>query len=159
MQVAKTGSTGETLNEAKKINASLSTLCMVISALSEGKPHIPYRNSKLTRILQARMAYIDQVFGIEMDRCAQESLGGNSKTMILIACSPSPDNAGETHGSLRFAMRAKKVKNAAVVNRVLSVEELTRANSALRLELQAKPCQSAPSFSNSHLTPSAKISP
>ncbi len=55
--------------------------------------------------------------------------------MMLIACSPSADNAPETHSSLRFAMRAKNVKNAAVVNRVLSVEQLTASNAALRLEL------------------------
>ena len=52
-KVAKTGSSGESLEEAKKINASLSALCLVISSLSDGKPHVPYRNSKLTRILQA----------------------------------------------------------------------------------------------------------
>ena len=51
-RVGKTGSSVETLDEAKKINASLSSLCMVIGALSESKPHVPYRNSKLTRILQ-----------------------------------------------------------------------------------------------------------
>ena len=66
-QVGKTGSSGETLDEAKKINASLSSLCLVIGALSESKPHVPYRNSKLTRILQ-------------------ESLGGNSKTALLVTC-------------------------------------------------------------------------
>ena len=46
-KVAKTGSSGETLEEAKKINASLSALCLVIAALSDGKPHVPYRNSKV----------------------------------------------------------------------------------------------------------------
>eukprot|EP00966_Prymnesium_polylepis_P015961 368441-Prymnesium_polylepis.1 len=56
--------------------------------------------------------------------------------MMLVACSPSADNAPETHSSLRFAMRAKNVKNAAVVNRVLSVAQLTASNAALRLELQ-----------------------
>ena len=117
-KVAKTGSSGETLEEAKKINASLSALCQVISSLSEGKPHIPYRNSKLTRILQ-------------------ESLGGNSKTMMLVACSPSTNNAPETHSTLKFAARAKKVRNAAVVNRVLTSHQLESANAALRLELKS----------------------
>ena len=46
-KVAKTGSSGETLNEAKKINASLSALSLVIAALSDGRPHVPYRNSKV----------------------------------------------------------------------------------------------------------------
>ena len=117
-KVAKTGSSGETLNEAKKINASLSTLCLVIAALSEGKPHIPYRNSRLTRILQ-------------------ESLGGNSKTMMLVACSPATVHAPETHSTLRFATQCKRVKNAAVVNRVLSAAQLRSANDALRRELAA----------------------
>ena len=117
-KVGKTGSSGETLEEAKKINASLSALCLVIAALSDGKPHVPYRNSKLTRILQ-------------------ESLGGNSKTMMLVACSPSLNNAPETHSTLRFATRAKRVKNAAKVNRMLTGEQLQEANAALRLELKA----------------------
>ena len=117
-KVEKTGASGTTLEEAKKINASLSALCNVIAALSDGKPHIPYRNSKLTRILQ-------------------ESLGGNSKTMMLVACSPSPNNAPETHSTLRFATRAKRVKNAAKVNRVLTGEQLEEANAALRVELRA----------------------
>ena len=115
-KVEKTGASGTTLEEAKKINASLSALCNVIAALSDGKPHIPYRNSKLTRILQ-------------------ESLGGNSKTMMLVACSPSPNNAPETHSTLRFATRAKRVKNAAKVNRVLTGEQLEEANAALRTDL------------------------
>ena len=117
-KVSKTGSSGETLEEAKKINASLSALCLVIAALSDNKPHIPYRNSKLTRILQ-------------------ESLGGNSKTMMLVACSPAANNAAETHSTLKFATRAKKVKNAAVVNRVLTADQLENANAALKLELKA----------------------
>jgi kinesin family protein 5 len=71
-KVSKTGSSGETLEEAKKINMSLSALCLVISALADARPgkHVPYRNSKLTRILQ-------------------ESLGGNSKTTLLVACAPA----------------------------------------------------------------------
>jgi hypothetical protein len=93
-------------------------LCLVIAALSEGKPHIPYRNSRLTRILQ-------------------ESLGGNSKTMMLVACSPATVHAPETHSTLRFATQCKRVKNAAVVNRVLSAAQLRSANDALRRELAA----------------------
>ena len=83
-----------------------------------GKPHIPYRNSKLTRILQ-------------------ESLGGNSKTMMLVACSPAQVHAPETHSTMRFATRAKRVRNAAVVNRVLTADQLASANAALKLELNA----------------------
>ncbi|KAJ1722560.1 hypothetical protein LPJ53_003020 [Coemansia erecta] len=105
-KVGKTGATGQTLEEAKKINKSLSALGMVINALTDGKStHIPYRDSKLTRILQ-------------------ESLGGNSRTTLIINCSPSSFNAAETVGTLRFGMRAKSIKNKAKVNQELSPAEL-----------------------------------
>eukprot|EP01047_Picozoa_sp_COSAG01_P131593 COSAG01_NODE_61347_length_290_cov_0.633508_1_plen_86_part_10 len=51
-KISKTGASGSTLEEAKKINQSLSALANVINALADGKPHVPYRDSKLTRILQ-----------------------------------------------------------------------------------------------------------
>ncbi|KAJ1644094.1 hypothetical protein LPJ64_004190 [Coemansia asiatica] len=105
-KVGKTGATGQTLEEAKKINKSLSALGMVINALTDGKStHIPYRDSKLTRILQ-------------------ESLGGNSRTTLIINCSPSSFNAAETVSTLRFGMRAKSIKNKAKVNQELSAAEL-----------------------------------
>ncbi|EEB05326.1 kinesin-like protein Klp3 [Schizosaccharomyces japonicus yFS275] len=105
--VGKTGAVGQTLEEAKKINRSLSTLGMVIHALSEGKSHVPYRDSKLTRILK-------------------ESMGGNSRTTLVINCSPSSWNAAETLSTLRFGTRTKQVKNKAIVNTELSVDELKR---------------------------------
>ncbi|KAJ2665319.1 hypothetical protein IWW48_000207 [Coemansia sp. RSA 1200] len=105
-KVGKTGATGQTLEEAKKINKSLSALGMVINALTDGKStHIPYRDSKLTRILQ-------------------ESLGGNSRTTLIINCSPSSFNASETVSTLRFGMRAKSIKNKAKVNQEFSPAEL-----------------------------------
>lgn len=105
-KVGKTGASGQTLEEAKKINKSLSALGMVINALTDGKTsHIPYRDSKLTRILQ-------------------ESLGGNSRTTLIINCSPSSYNDVETLGTLRFGMRAKTIKNKAKVNAELSPAEL-----------------------------------
>ncbi|GAA5981651.1 hypothetical protein JCM11641_003933 [Rhodosporidiobolus odoratus] len=105
-KIGKTGATGQTLEEAKKINKSLSALGMVINALTDGKSsHIPYRDSKLTRILQ-------------------ESLGGNSRTTLIINCSPSPYNETETLSTLRFGMRAKSIKNKARVNAELSPAEL-----------------------------------
>ncbi|KAF1956971.1 kinesin-domain-containing protein [Byssothecium circinans] len=105
-KVGKTGASGQTLEEAKKINKSLSALGMVINALTDGKSsHIPYRDSKLTRILQ-------------------ESLGGNSRTTLIINCSPSSYNDVETVGTLRFGMRAKSIKNKAKVNAELSPTEL-----------------------------------
>merc|ERR1712088_961342 len=95
---SKTGATGQTLEEATKINLSLSTLGNVISALVDGKSSfIPYRNSKLTRLLQ-------------------DSLGGNSKTLMIANIGPSSYNADETLGTLRYANRAKNIKNRATVN-------------------------------------------
>lgn len=105
-KVGKTGASGQTLEEAKKINKSLSALGMVINSLTDSKTsHIPYRDSKLTRILQ-------------------ESLGGNSRTTLIINCSPSSYNDVETLGTLRFGMRAKTIKNKAKVNAELSPAEL-----------------------------------
>ncbi|KAL0946872.1 hypothetical protein HGRIS_013038 [Hohenbuehelia grisea] len=105
-KVGKTGASGQTLEEAKKINKSLSALGMVINALTDSKAkHIPYRDSKLTRILQ-------------------ESLGGNSRTTLIINCSPSSYNEAETLSTLRFGIRAKSIKNTARVNAELSPAEL-----------------------------------
>jgi kinesin family protein 5 len=105
-KIGKTGASGQTLEEAKKINKSLSALGMVINSLTDGKSsHIPYRDSKLTRILQ-------------------ESLGGNSRTTLIINCSPSSYNDIETVGTLRFGMRAKSIKNKAKINAELSPAEL-----------------------------------
>ncbi|KIX03207.1 uncharacterized protein Z518_06759 [Rhinocladiella mackenziei CBS 650.93] len=107
-KVGKTGASGQTLEEAKKINKSLSALGMVINALTDGKStHVPYRDSKLTRILQ-------------------ESLGGNSRTTLIINCSPSSYNDAETVSTLRFGMRAKTIKNKAKINAELSPAELKR---------------------------------
>ncbi|KAI0748225.1 kinesin heavy chain [Daedaleopsis nitida] len=115
-KVGKTGASGQTLEEAKKINKSLSALGMVINALTDSKAkHIPYRDSKLTRILQ-------------------ESLGGNSRTTLIINCSPSSYNEAETLSTLRFGIRAKSIKNTARVNAELSPFELkallSKANAA-----------------------------
>ena len=111
-KVGKTGASGQTLEEAKKINRSLSALGMVINALTDGKSqHVPYRDSKLTRILQ-------------------ESLGGNSRTTLIVNCSPCAYNMEETLSTLRFGVRAKSITNNAHVNAELSPEEL---RSQLRL--------------------------
>ena len=105
-KISKTGSTGLTLEEGKIINKSLSTLGMVINALTDGKSsHIPYRESKLTRVLQ-------------------ESLGGNAKTCLIITCSPSQFNESETLSTLRFGTRAKKIKNKPKINKEETVQEL-----------------------------------
>lgn len=116
-KVSKSGATGVNLQEAKVINQSLSTLGMVISALSNDKgAFVPYRESKLTRVLQ-------------------DSLGGNSKTTLVITCSPSIYNECETLSTLRFGERAKKVKNNAVINKVITVAELQRVVNSLTSQL------------------------
>lgn len=105
-KVGKTGAEGTTLNEAKMINKSLSALGNVIKALTEGKAqHVPYRDSKLTRLLQ-------------------ESLGGNARTTLIINCSPSTYNEEETLSTLRFGNRAKTIINRATANVERSAAEL-----------------------------------
>merc|ERR1719340_357418 len=104
-KVSKTGAEGSILDEAKNINKSLSALGNVIAALADGnKSHIPYRDSKLTRILQ-------------------ESLGGNAKTTIVICASPASFNEAETKSTLDFGKRAKTIKNVVGVNEELTAEE------------------------------------
>lgn len=94
---SKTGATAERLKEASKINRALSSLGNVISALAESSPHIPYRDSKLTRLLQ-------------------DSLGGNSKTIMIANIGPSEYNYNETLTTLRYASRAKTIQNKPVKN-------------------------------------------
>lgn len=97
-RINKTGAQGDRLQEAKNINLSLSALGNVISALVDAKSHhIPYRDSKLTRLLQ-------------------DSLGGNTKTVMIANCSPADYNFDETLSSLRYASRAKFIKNKPIVN-------------------------------------------
>lgn len=94
---SKTGATAERLKEASKINRALSSLGNVISALAEKSPHVPYRDSKLTRLLQ-------------------DSLGGNSKTIMISCIGPSEYNYNETLTTLRYANRAKTIQNKPVMN-------------------------------------------
>jgi kinesin family protein 5 len=98
------------------INKSLTTLGMVINALTDKKStHIPYRDSKLTRILS-------------------ESLGGNSKTCLVITCSPHPYNEEETLGTMRFGSRARSIKNKPKINREYTVPELKKLLEAAQAE-------------------------
>uniref|UniRef100_A0A914ZSK0 Kinesin-like protein n=1 Tax=Parascaris univalens TaxID=6257 RepID=A0A914ZSK0_PARUN len=95
---SKTGALGERFKEATKINLSLSALGNVISALVDGKScHVPYRDSKLTRLLQ-------------------DSLGGNSRTVMVANIGPASYNYEETLGTLRYANRAKNIKNVPRIN-------------------------------------------
>uniref|UniRef100_A0A098LXK1 Kinesin-like protein n=1 Tax=Hypsiglena sp. JMG-2014 TaxID=1550645 RepID=A0A098LXK1_9SAUR len=103
-KVSKTGAEGAVLDEAKNINKSLSALGNVISALAENSTYVPYRDSKMTRILQ-------------------DSLGGNCRTTIVICCSPSSYNESETKSTLLFGQRAKTIKNTVCVNVELTAEQ------------------------------------
>ncbi|XP_071504445.1 kinesin-like protein KIF13A [Diadema antillarum] len=103
-RVHKTGSSGERLREGSNINKSLTTLGLVISALADqsaGKKtknnFVPYRDSVLTWLLK-------------------ECLGGNSKTVMVATVSPAADNYEETISTLRYADRAKRIVNHAVIN-------------------------------------------
>jgi kinesin family protein 5 len=109
-KVKKSGATGEVLRQAQYINKSLFTLSNVIHLLSESKTrdkHIPYRDSKLTRVLQ-------------------HSLGGSAKTAVIICVIPSEDAIDETISTLRFGTRCKFVLNKPVVNTVQQTMDMLR---------------------------------
>ncbi|XP_076448715.1 kinesin-like protein KIF28 isoform X2 [Babylonia areolata] len=119
-----TGATGDRLKEGANINKSLSALGNVISALadlSQGKKKVlvPYRDSILTKLLQ-------------------NALGGNSKTIMIAALSPADINYEETLSTLRYADRAKKIKNQAVINENpvdKLIRELKEENERLKMKL------------------------
>ncbi|GBG25162.1 Kinesin-like protein [Hondaea fermentalgiana] len=108
-RVRISGATGQRLEESRKINRSLSALGNVISALTDdrGRQHIPYRDSKLTRILE-------------------DSLGGNCKTAMYAMISPAGDAISETLSTLKFANRAKSIRNKACVNEDVDKNSLLR---------------------------------
>ena len=119
----KTGASGKHLKEGAAINKSLSALGNVINALSSGTRggHIPYRDSKLTRLLQ-------------------ESLGGNSRTVMIATISPAADNYEETLSTLKYASRAKKIENKAKRNEDVSqkvIRQLKEEIEELRRQLAA----------------------
>ncbi len=124
-RVLRSGATGQRLDESKHINKSLSMLGYVISALTEAKDrqHVPYRNSKLTRMLE-------------------DSLGGNCKTTMMAMISPAFEAMLETISTLKFANRAKNIKNEAKVNEDLDQKSLLRKYELelkrLRAELEEK---------------------
>ncbi|KAC9897492.1 hypothetical protein E3N88_45115 [Mikania micrantha] len=91
-RVKKSGSAGNQLKEAQSINKSLSALGDVISALSSGNQHIPYRNHKLTMLMS-------------------DSLGGNAKTLMFVNISPAESNLEETYNSLTYASRVRSIVN------------------------------------------------
>ncbi|XP_006814107.1 kinesin-like protein KIFC3 [Saccoglossus kowalevskii] len=105
-RVSKSGADGARLKEAQNINKSLSSLGDVIHALRNKQAHIPYRNSKLTYLLQ-------------------DSLGGDSKTLMVVQTSPVEKNVGETMSSLSFAQRVRAVELGQATKKVESAEIAT----------------------------------
>ncbi|KAG4930701.1 hypothetical protein GLYMA_17G169400v4 [Glycine max] len=121
----RTGSDGVRLKEGIHINKGLLALGNVISALGDEKKrkegvHVPYRDSKLTRLLQ-------------------DSLGGNSKTVMIACISPADINAEETLNTLKYANRARNIQNKPVVNRDLISNEMQQLRQQLKY-LQAELC-------------------
>lgn len=125
-RVAITGAKGQRLEESKRINSSLSALGNVIAALTDAKglrTHVPYRDSKLTRILE-------------------DSLGGNCRTTFLACISPAAEAFSETLSTLKFAKRAKRVRNAPKINEdadhVTLLRRYEKELRKLRAELASK---------------------
>ncbi|KAL7596206.1 hypothetical protein Lser_V15G31095 [Lactuca serriola] len=121
-RIAKTGAGGVRLKEGKHINKSLMILGNVINKLSEGakqRGHIPYRDSKLTRILQP-------------------ALGGNAKTSIICTVAPEEVHVEETKGTLQFASRAKRITNCVQVNEILTDAALLKRQKMEIEELRMK---------------------
>jgi kinesin family protein 15 len=113
-----TGTTGQRLKEAGNINKSLHSLSHVINALvdiTNGRPrHVHYRDSKLTFLLR-------------------DSLGGNAKTFIIACVSPSIDCFSESYSTLKFAQRAKMIKNKAILNTEIKGDIIQLQNEVQRL--------------------------
>ena len=119
-RVSKTGAEGLRLKELKNINKSLNALTSVINSLTDSKStHIPYRDSKLTKLLQ-------------------NSIGGNSKTLMIITCSGLLKNESETITTLRFGSVAKCIKNKPKINREFTLAELKLKLLKIEEELKKK---------------------
>ncbi|CAI9093847.1 OLC1v1029438C4 [Oldenlandia corymbosa var. corymbosa] len=111
-RIDKSGSEGHTLEEAKSINLSLSALGKCINALAENSPHVPIRDSKLTRLLR-------------------DSFGGSARTSLVITIGPSPRHRGETASTIMFGQRAMKVENMLRIKEEFDYKSLSR-----RLDIQ-----------------------
>ncbi|KAE7997035.1 hypothetical protein FH972_001705 [Carpinus fangiana] len=111
-RVHKSGSEGHMLEEAKSINLSLSALGKCINALAENSPHVPVRDSKLTRLLK-------------------DSFGGTARTSLIVTIGPSPRHRGETASTILFGQRAMKVENMLRIKEEFDYKSLSR-----RLEVQ-----------------------
>lgn len=136
-----TGATGERLREAAQINKSLTVLGHVIKMLgAKGKSHVNFRDSKLTFLLR-------------------DSLGGNSKTVLVVTVSPDEDQGPESISTLTFAQRAKLIKTSAVVNEHVNatVGSLRREISVLKAQLNAVNSNNAPAAVSSSISPSGDL--
>ncbi|CAN7040594.1 unnamed protein product [Brassica oleracea var. botrytis] len=111
-RISKSGSEGHTLEEAKSINLSLSALGKCINALAENSSHVPFRDSKLTRLLR-------------------DSFGGTARTSLVITIGPSPRHRGETTSTIMFGQRAMKVENMVKLKEEFDYKSLSK-----RLEVQ-----------------------
>ncbi|KAF5178267.1 Kinesin-like protein, partial [Thalictrum thalictroides] len=111
-RIDKSGSEGHTLEEAKSINLSLSALGKCINALAENSPHVPVRDSKLTRLLR-------------------DSFGGTARTSLIVTIGPSPRHRGETTSTIMFGQRAMKVENMVKIKEEFDYKSLSR-----RLDIQ-----------------------
>ena len=105
--VGRSGATNNRAREAGNINQSLLALGRVITGLVERSPHIPYRESKLTRLLQ-------------------DSLGGSTKTCIIATISPASTSFEETMSTLDYSARAKLIKNKPQVNQAVTKRALMK---------------------------------
>ncbi|XP_027913317.1 kinesin-like protein KIN-UA isoform X1 [Vigna unguiculata] len=106
-RIDKSGSEGHTLEEAKSINLSLSALGKCINALAENSAHVPFRDSKLTRLLR-------------------DSFGGTARTSLVITIGPSPRHRGETSSTIMFGQRAMKVENMVKLKEEFDYKSLSR---------------------------------
>ncbi|AQK80271.1 Armadillo repeat-containing kinesin-like protein 3 [Zea mays] len=106
-RIDKSGSEGHTLEEAKSINLSLSALGKCINALAESSPHVPVRDSKLTRLLK-------------------DSFGGTARTSLVVTIGPSPRHRGETTSTIMFGQRAMKVENMVKLKEEFDYKSLCR---------------------------------
>lgn len=111
-RIDKSGSEGNTLEEAKSINLSLSALGKCINSLAENSPHVPVRDSKLTRLLR-------------------DSFGGTARTSLVVTIGPSPRHRGETSSTIMFGQRAMKVENMLKIKEEFDYKSLSR-----RLDIQ-----------------------
>lgn len=139
-----TGATGDRFSEGVNINKGLLELGNVINALTEGKKrtHVPYRNSKLTRLLA-------------------DSLGGNSETLFLACVSPADRNHEQTLNTLRYAARARNIRNNLRQNKMTAdeeleylrdlVQQLQQENSELKAKLDGGQGKAVPAKSGNSL--------